>query len=68
MSEQQRHRNPMGLNELRELLDKTTHAMEQLQATIDTARSEIEQGLMTTLYTKLLLVKIQITCDMERFK
>ena len=62
------HRNPMELAELQHLLRKTIASLEQLRDTIDTARSDAERGLMASLYTKLLMIKLQLDCDLERFK
>lgn len=79
MSEQQRHRNPMGLkpgrrealglNELRELLGDINSTLGQIREAIDAAQGEPnQQGLLAALYTRTLMVKLQVQIDMERFK
>ena len=65
----QRHRNPMGLNELRELLDDINSTLGQIREAIDAVQGEPnQQGLLAALYTKTLMVKLQVQVDMERFK
>lgn len=62
-------RNPMGLNELRELLGDINSTLGQIQEAIDAMHDEPnQQGLLATLYTKTLMVKLQVQVDMERFK
>lgn len=68
MSSQQ-HRNPMGLNELRELLVDINSTLEQVREAINAMQDEPNhQGLLATLYTKTLMVKLQVQADIERFK
>ena len=60
-------RNPMGLEELRVLLDDVTSALGQLQGAIGIMQdSPNQQGLLVALYTKALMVKLQVQADMER--
>lgn len=63
------HRNPMGLNELRELLGDINSTLGQIREAIDAAQGEPnQQGLLAALYTRTLMVKLQVQIDMERFK
>ena len=66
---EQRHRNPMGLDELRELLGDINSTLEHVREAINAVHDEPNhQGLLATLYTKTLMVKLQVQADMERFK
>ena len=63
----QQPRNPMGLNELRELLVDINSTLEQVREAIEATQGEHnQQGLLATLYTKTLMVKLQVQADMER--
>lgn len=62
-------RNPMGLAELRELRADVTSTLGQIQTAMDAVRDEPNhQGLLATLYTKTLMVKLQVQADMEKLK
>lgn len=59
--------NPMGLVELRELLADITSALQQIRDAMDTMQGEPNsQGLLATLYTKTLMVKLRVQADMEK--
>lgn len=59
--------NPMGLVELRELLADITSSLQQIRDAMDTMQGEPNsQGLLATLYTKTLMVKLRVQADMEK--
>lgn len=63
------NRNPMGLDELKELDEDVTSTLAQLREAIDAVQGDDRmQGLLTTLYTKTLMIKLQVQADMEKFK
>lgn len=60
-------REALGLDELRELLGDINSTLEQVREAIKvTQGSPNQQGLLATLYTKTLMVKLQVQADMER--
>ena len=62
-----RNRNPMGLEELREVHRDLVSTLEQITEAMDAMReSPNHQGLLATLYTKALLAKTRVQVDMER--
>lgn len=62
-----KHSNPMGLVELRELLADITSSLQQIRDAMDTMQGEPNsQGLLATLYTKTLMVKLRVQADMEK--
>jgi hypothetical protein len=59
--------NPMGLVELRELLGEITSSLKQIRDAMDTMQGEPNsQGLLATLYTRTLMVKLRVQADMEK--
>lgn len=61
--------NPMGLDELQAAHHDVTATLEQIREAIDVMQSEPnQQSLLIALYTKALMVKIQVQADMEKFK
>ena len=65
----QRHHNPMGLEELQHVHHDVTITMEQLRGALEEVRGEqMQMEILTALYTKALMVKLQVQADMEKFK
>ena len=63
------NRNPMGLDELKELLEDITSTMGQIRNAMDALQGEPEQqGLLSSLFTRVLMIKLQVQADMEKFK
>ena len=63
------NRNPLGLDELKELDEDVTSTLAQLREAIDAVQGDDRmQGLLATLYTKTLMIKLQVQADMEKFK
>lgn len=65
------HRNPVGLSlpELREVHRDVSETLEQIRYAIDVMQGEANhQNLLAALYTKALMLKLQVQADMERFK
>ncbi len=59
--------NPMGLVELRELLVEITSSLKQIRDAMDTMQGEPNsQGLLASLYTRTLMVKLRVQADMEK--
>ncbi len=59
--------NPMGLVELRELLVEITSSLKQIRDAMDTMQGEpSSQGLLASLYTRTLMVKLRVQADMEK--
>lgn len=65
----QQRRNPMGLEELQAVHRDVTSTLEQIKAAIDVLQDEPnQQRLLVTLYTKAMMVKLQVQVDMEKLK
>jgi hypothetical protein len=63
------NRNPMGLGELKELLEDITATMEQIRNAMDALQDEPnQQGLLSSMFTRVLMIKLQVQADMEKFK
>lgn len=61
-------RNPMGLDELRVLLDDIEITMQQIRNAMDMVQDESEQGLLSALFTRVLMIKLQVQADKEKLK
>jgi len=61
--------NPMGLEELQHVHHDLTTTMEEIRESIDAVRGEhMQMEILTAIYTKALMVKLQVQADMEKFK